>query len=109
VMQKSVSLKYEPVSEPLHISVKQAGFDPVRCRAKREHLQRFPPENDQSQVRYPELTGLFLFCSMIDSGLVGLGGVPREQKMLKGHPPRVIYHQVYEDSSWPGFDHFDQQ
>ena len=30
---------------------------------------------------------------MIDSGLVGstsLGGVPREQKMLKGHLPRVI-------------------
>jgi len=24
-----------------------------------------------------------------------LGGVPREQKMLKGHLPRVIYHQVY--------------
>ena len=26
-----------------------------------------------------------------DSG----GGEPREQKMLKGHLPRVIYHQVY--------------
>ena len=24
-----------------------------------------------------------------------LGGVPREQKMLKRHPPRVTYHQVY--------------
>ena len=24
-----------------------------------------------------------------------LGGVPREQKMLKGHLPIVIYHQVY--------------
>jgi len=24
-----------------------------------------------------------------------IGGVPREQKMLKGHLPRVIYHQVY--------------
>jgi len=23
------------------------------------------------------------------------GGVPREQKRLKGHLPRVIYHQVY--------------
>ena len=32
----------------------------------------------------------------IDSGLVGsLGGVPREQKMLKGHLPTVIYNQVY--------------
>ena len=36
-------------------------------------------------------------CGVIDSGLVGstVGGVPREQKMLKGHLPRVIYHQVY--------------
>ena len=25
-----------------------------------------------------------------------LGGVPREQKLLKGHLPRVIYHQVYK-------------
>ena len=24
-----------------------------------------------------------------------LGGVSREQQMLKGHLPRVIYHQVY--------------
>ena len=48
---------------------------------------------------------------VIDSGLVGstnvsfitsagalaraLGGVPREQKMLKGQLPRVIYHRVY--------------
>ena len=28
-------------------------------------------------------------------GLGFLGGVPREQKMLKGHLPRVIYHQAY--------------
>ena len=41
--------------------------------------------------------------SMLDSRLVGstdfhsshLRGVPRQQKMLKGHPPRVIDHQVY--------------
>ena len=44
---------------------------------------------------------------LIDSGLVGStdfhsshqqghDGGPREQKMLKGHLPRVIYHQVYE-------------
>jgi len=26
--------------------------------------------------------------------VVGLDGVPREQKMLKGHLPRVVYHQV---------------
>ena len=24
-----------------------------------------------------------------------MGGVPREQKMLQGHLPRVIHHQVY--------------
>ena len=33
-----------------------------------------------------------------DSGLVGstsLGGVPQEQKMLKGNLPRGMYHQVY--------------
>ena len=43
---------------------------------------------------------------LIDSGLTGStdfrashpqghGEVPREQKMLKGHLPRVIYHKVY--------------
>ena len=25
-----------------------------------------------------------------------LGEVPREQEMLKGHLPRVVYHQVYQ-------------
>ena len=45
--------------------------------------------------------------TLIDSGHIHRGmipsttrgaslrGVPREQKMLKGHLPRVIYHQVY--------------
>ena len=32
------------------------------------------------------------FLKVVDSGL---GGVPREQKMLKGHLPRVIYHREY--------------
>ena len=40
-----------------------------------------------------------VWVSLIDSELVGstvsLGGVPRELKMLKGHLPRVIYHQLY--------------
>jgi len=38
------------------------------------------------------------YCTRFSSGpasKAGLGGVPREQKMLKGHLPRVIYHQVY--------------
>jgi len=26
----------------------------------------------------------------------GFGGTPREQKMLKGHLPRVIFHHVYK-------------
>jgi len=29
------------------------------------------------------------------NNLQGVGGVPREQKILKGHLPRVTYHQVY--------------
>ena len=32
---------------------------------------------------------------VIDPGLTSLGGVPQEQKMLKGRLPRVMYHQVY--------------
>ena len=37
------------------------------------------------------------YVRVIDPKLAGssLGGVPREQKMLKGHLPRVVYHQVY--------------
>ena len=33
-------------------------------------------------------------CEALDRLRV-VGGVPREQKMLKGHLPRVIYHQEY--------------
>ena len=41
-----------------------------------------------------------LLSRMMDSGLVSstdfsLGGVPRQQKTLKGHLPRVMYHQEY--------------
>ena len=48
--------------------------------------------------RYPCMSLHIAYCGvrwMIDSGLVGSaeGGVPREQKMLKVHLPRVIYHQ----------------
>ena len=32
---------------------------------------------------------------LIAASIYDLGGVSREQKMLKGHLPRVIYHQVY--------------
>ena len=42
---------------------------------------------------------------MKDSGLVGstVGGIPREQKMLQGHLPRVRYHQVYSSIRRLGF------
>ena len=45
-------------------------------------------EKDQAALR------IWGSCFM---GVIRLrvGGVPREQKMLKGHLPRVIYHQVY--------------
>jgi len=46
----------------------------------------------------PGQVGTFRVQSVMKSGLVGtadLGGVPREQKMRKGHLPRVTYHQVY--------------
>ena len=46
---------------------------------------------------------------MIDSGLVGatdLGRVPRGQKMLKGHLPRVTYYQV-SGSTWVDPEDFD--
>jgi hypothetical protein len=42
-----------------------------------------------------------IFLVVIDSGLdkerrhLSPGGVPREQTMLQGHLPRVIYHRVY--------------
>jgi len=35
------------------------------------------------------------FNSGQSKGFDRLGGVPRQQKMLKGHLPTVIYHQVY--------------
>ena len=31
-----------------------------------------------------------------ESKIEQMGGVPREQEMLKGHLPRVKYHRVYE-------------
>ena len=36
-----------------------------------------------------------IFIHRIHRARRALGGVPREQKMFKGHLPRVIYHQVY--------------
>jgi len=50
------------------------------------------------RVAPPRLAGAARLC--IHGGRVGamlvVEGVPREQKMLKGHLPRVIYHQAYK-------------
>ena len=52
---------------------------------------------EHQKARYMTVRSMRVRCTfemVIDSGLGGsTGGVPREQKMLKGHLPRVIYHQ----------------
>ena len=42
------------------------------------------------------LIGLGWLAQRIPIHHVSLEGVPQEQKMLKGHLPRVVYHQVYK-------------
>ena len=50
----------------------------------------YPPViNDADFSQLAKQVRVFVFT------VSGLGGVPREQKMLKGHLPRVIYLQVY--------------
>ena len=47
----------------------------------------------------PDFAVFYINHMVIDSGHTretSLGGVPREQKMLQGHLPRVIYQQVYQ-------------
>ena len=68
------------------IGVLGAGFRVEGFHGFRSHAAAFPA--------LP-----FVPLRVIDAGLVGstaLRRVPREQKMLKGHLPRVIYHQVYK-------------
>jgi len=53
------------------------------------------------QIYYTLLKFTIDFALLIDSALVGstsLKGVPRWQKMLKGHLPRAMYHQVYKST-----------
>jgi len=69
-----MSLKYEPASEPLQISAKDLHADVGDFEGALEAVMRIYIEPTDSTKQ---------------------GGVPREQKMLKGHLPRVIYHQVY--------------
>jgi len=45
---------------------------------------------------YSEVDKLGQRCKSFSFGpVVDSGRVPREQRMLKGHLPRVVYHQVY--------------
>ena len=47
-----------------------------------------------SGARAPALSGKGVGLSSY-TGILGDIGVPREQKLLKGHLPRAIYLQVY--------------
>ena len=82
-----MSLKYEPASEPLHISVKSLF---IRGTLSLHHCHT--------------VMGTFAFVFVPGTQLqsvdrLRVGGVPREQKMLKGHLPRVISPSilVYEE------------
>ena len=56
--------------------------------------------NSQTPSHQPQLQGKVRVC-IVGAGVAlsscgtSLGGVPREQKMLKGHLPRVIYQRAY--------------
>ena len=86
------------------------------CSAKYQLLPGICDEGFEgdSEWKSSQISALQLFLKiLINAEMVGslnslpshpqghspVGGVPREQKMLKGHLPRVIYHQVlvYED------------
>ena len=68
---------------------------------RRIHVNNYEDFYLKARSQNLSLTVLYVPNSLdsstaIDSGLVGsLRGAPREQKMLKGHLPGVIYHQVY--------------
>jgi len=73
---------------------------PEYSRANSYPWSHFPPRrhclrSSLAWCRACQLRAGNTSTRLIDSGLTSLGGVPREQKMLTGHLPRVIYHQVY--------------
>ena len=57
---------------------------------------RHVPESGSDKPSYSTERSGVLSPTMIDSGLAQriFDGLPREQTVLKGHLPRVIYHQV---------------
>ena len=61
-----------------------------------KRFQELPPENHDPVL---VLTVFHVPTSLgsVNDRIRGssMGGVPQEQKVLKGHLPRVIFHQVY--------------
>ena len=84
----------ESTHQVMSFSEKERGNDLT------QKSRKLTPRKSHFSTGYREQfgTGIGSFTSIcIGNGHVcpGVGGVPREQKMLKGHLPRVIYHQVY--------------
>ena len=71
----------------LHLKVEGALLD-GRVELVRLFAERIP----HNVLRGGRTSSVTEVPRLIDSGS---GRVPREQKMLKGHLPRVIHHQVY--------------
>ena len=68
---------------------------------KTQKLQNFKSKRGQQlpQSLYRKVTQVSVSVDRLRVGWLNgfswaLGGMPREQKMLKGHLPRVTYHQV---------------
>ena len=73
------------------------GYEPFERERERESSQHKVGKKWPTPSKNV-VSSRFRVQSVMKSGLVGtpdLGGVPREQKMRKGHLPRVTYHQVY--------------
>ena len=62
------------------------------CVALSSRLQSNKEEEEELEFRARRVQVFGAHFSIADS----MGGVPREQKMFKGHLPRVVYHQVNE-------------
>ena len=70
----------------------------VRCRANVARIRQPRPDYGRGPGLGVQVKVLKTFDRLRVGLLTGfsfMGGVPREQKMLKGHLPRIIYHQVY--------------
>ena len=111
MIQKSTSLKYEPSSEPqgallnqltteginlLHLLVLQvSSLTPTPSGGTDITPFRMTGVTLHSHVRCKERSARPPHRQPKRVRVMQPGGVPREQNMLKGHLPRVIYHGVY--------------